>query len=130
MTMTMTICLVFLLLLQCKHWIVDFVLQKESVDPTKKLFFNSAALAHSMKHGMGTFIVGTLLFPAFGIFTLGLGIADAILHHIIDWGKTKVEHTTSISDCGNFLVGCDQLMHQICYIGYAVSVIWVWRNLL
>jgi len=120
--MLVALCLIFLILLQFKHWIVDFVIQNPPI--SKHRFFGIKSTIHSIQHGVGTFIASVLVFPEFGLLALSLGLLDTVLHQLIDWGKMHNEEMKQSFECGYFINGCDQLMHQMCYIGYVVIIRW------
>ncbi len=110
----------FLLLLQIKHWYIDFVDQTEKEVVGKGIYGNGSGIAHSFKHGVGTFLAVILITGWFYyVWAIILAVIDFILHYHIDWLKINInkKHNYTPQD-KNFWVwlGADQLAHQITYL--------------
>jgi hypothetical protein len=109
-----------LILLQIKHWYIDFVNQSDAEVASKGIYGDSKGIDHSAKHGIGTmlcFIIACgLNYIAFAAIIGGL---DALLHYHIDWAKINYgNRDIRTKDFWNHL-GLDQMAHQFCYVGYA-----------
>jgi hypothetical protein len=98
--------LVLLLLLQIKHWYIDFVNQSSQELEAKKLYGNFNGIKHSLKHGLGTMLCLLIITGVpFIIYCIILGFIDFAMHYHIDYAKTKYKD-----------LGLDQLLHQLTYI--------------
>ncbi len=108
--------LLLLFFLQIKHFLADFVWQTDHMIQEKGTYFAAHGLYHSGIHGLGTFLIMTMLHPALGII---FGLFDFIVHYHIDWAKiniTKKHKYTPADRQFWFWLGFDQLLHQITYI--------------
>jgi hypothetical protein len=119
-------CIILFILFQLKHWIIDFALQQKDSHLTKNQWNSPTSIVHSARHGMGTLVAVTLVFPAYGLLNLLLATVDAILHHCIDWGSAKRENSIGKTSYENthFMQGSDQFLHQMCYVGYSVLILY------
>lgn len=105
-----------LLLLQVKHFLADFVWQTDRMIQEKGSYLAAHGIYHSGIHGLGTFLILTLLHPALGII---IGIVDFLAHYHIDWAKVKINQHKKYTPADKqfwFWLGFDQLLHQITYI--------------
>jgi len=109
--------LLILVLFQIKHWYVDFVIQTTAQVNSKGKYGDLLGIIHSVEHGVYTFAV--LSGVASLYVALIIGLFDIIIHYHIDWIKMNYGNR-DINDpkFWNHL-GLDQMIHQICYIGYA-----------
>lgn len=115
-----------LILLQIKHFICDFPLQKPYQYLNKGTYGHGGGILHAAIHGIGTFIALSLfIYPTIWrewenpIFTIA--VIEAIVHYHIDWAKVKINKHYGWK-CDNsekfwYLLGFDQLLHQLTYIG-------------
>ena len=112
--------LLLLLLLQIKHWYVDFVNQTDEEIQYKGVYLDWRGVKHSLKHGIGTFIC---LWAVTGWpnveFAFFIGSLDFILHYHIDWVKMNYGNRDIRTPQFWNHVGLDQMAHQLCYIGFA-----------
>lgn len=104
----------FLILLQIKHWYIDFVLQTDAMVQGKGIYGNRQGLWHSAQHGIGTLLIA-LAFTSVSTAVF-LALFDFITHYHIDWTKMKFG-CRDIADpkFWNHL-GLDQMAHQMTYI--------------
>jgi hypothetical protein len=113
-----------LILLQIKHWYIDFVNQSIEEVNHKGVYLNWLGVKHSLKQGLGTTLC-LLIVTGWGYatFCLILGVIDFLLHYHIDWCKMNYGNR-DIQDpkFWNHL-GLDQMAHQITYIGIAWAMI-------
>ena len=106
-----------LLLLQIKHWYIDFVNQSTLEIESKKIYGDVFGVHHSVKHGVATTVCVTVVLglPGF-LLALIMGILDSIVHYHIDYTKSCY----GCADRDNKLFwnhfGLDQLAHQLTYI--------------
>lgn len=117
----------FLFWLQLKHFIIDFPLQGPFQYRNKGKYGHPGGLVHSGLHFLGTFLVIATLT---GNATTGFlaALFDGVAHYHIDWAKVRVNAMTgwgpTTSEQFWWLLGFDQLLHQLCYIAIVMTV---WR---
>lgn len=106
-----------LLVLQLKHWYVDFVNQSSAEFQAKQIYGDKIGFYHSAKHGIGTAICVWLVlgFPGFFLAVL-MGLLDSVLHYHIDWTKQNYGCKDLTNKVFWAHLGLDQLAHQITYI--------------
>lgn len=96
------------------HFLCDFVLQNDTMAVNKNRNANTALqksvpyyywlLAHSIMHG------GFAFFFTGSIF---IGVAETLLHYIIDFGKCE----------GKYSIHTDQILHILCKLAWVAFVI-------
>lgn len=114
--------IVLLLLLQIKHWYIDFVNQTMDEVHSKGIYGDRLGLWHSAKHGIGTALCIALL-AGFDIdnlsFCLLIGFLDFAIHYHVDWAKInlnkKYNYTVETPQFWIWL-GADQMVHQLTYL--------------
>ncbi len=110
-----------LLALTIKHFIIDFPLQPRFMYANKGTYGHLGGIAHASAHGGGTFLCLMLFAPTFAI---QLAIADTVVHYHIDWAKmninTKLGWGPTTHEQFWWLMGFDQLLHSLTYIGIIV----------
>ena len=110
----------FLILLQVKHWYVDFVNQTNDEVVSKGIYGDRAGINHSAKQGIGTFLA--VLFVAGFPYIAWAGILGGIdfaLHYHIDWAKININKSKNYTvETPQFWMwlGFDQLVHQLTYL--------------
>ena len=114
--------LILLLLLQLKHWYIDFVDQSQIEIDSKQHYGQWRGVMHSTKHAVGTALcMGCVLGPMYWPLTLIMGILDGIIHYHIDWIRQRWNERNH-RDPGFWPhLGMDQMAHQITYIFF----IWI-----
>lgn len=111
------IILLTLALLQIKHWYIDFVDQSNDEVASKGKYGEWLGIRHSLKHGLGTYIVIALIVGSeFWFFAFVLAFIDFVLHYHIDW--TKMNHGNRDITTPAFWnhLGLDQMAHQLVYL--------------
>ena len=112
-----------LVLLQIKHWYIDFVDQDMEEVNHKGIYGHWLGMKHSFKQGLGTYIcVAAMCGAEYWIFALILAMFDAIVHYHVDWIKMNYgNRDIQTPQFWNHL-GLDQMAHQITYIflGYLI----------
>lgn len=106
--------LTILLLLQIKHWYIDFVAQTPEQIACKGIYGHPKGIEHAFWHGALTAIIlSIVLEPSIAIL---LGLADLLLHYHIDYVKMQYgcKDPSNKKYWRDF--GLDQLAHQITYI--------------
>ncbi len=117
--------LLMLVLLQVKHWYIDFVNQSMEEVHSKGIYGDSAGIDHSAKQGIGTMIAILCVTGMDYIAFAGvLAFIDFVLHYHIDWAKInlnkKKNYTVERPEFWMWL-GFDQLLHQLTYL----FIIWM-----
>lgn len=104
-----------LILLQLKHWYIDFVNQTPEEVQAKGQYGNLLGILHSFKHALFTGIIFLLIDVNLAIITFCI---DLVSHYHIDWIKMNYG-CRDINDARFWHdLGLDQLAHQICYAFY------------
>ena len=106
-----------LILLQIKHWYIDFVNQTEEEVKHKGIYLDWIGIKHSVKHGVATFVI---LWAVLGWTETDLAFAlatvDFLLHYHIDWLKMNYGNSDIRTPQFWNHLGLDQMAHQIVYI--------------
>lgn len=117
-----------LIAFQLKHFICDFPLQYPFHYLNKGKYGHIGGIWHAAIHGFGT-LFALLLCGVTGWFPIIATIADFILHYHIDWAKMNINKYFKLKPDNSeyfwHLLGFDQLLHQLTYIGimaYAASL--------
>lgn len=118
----MTMIFALLLLLQIKHWLIDFVYQTDREIQHKGLYGDYRGLMHSVKHGVGT--ASVLIMCMVDVeWVYVIGLVDFVLHYHIDWIKMHWGNRDMRDPRFWNHLGLDQMAHQLCYIGYVWALI-------
>ena len=107
-----------LILLQVKHWYIDFVNQSAEEVEWKGTYLDWRGVKHSLKQGIGTVLV--FCWSADIMSAVFLGVIDFLAHYHIDWSKINInkKFNYTIQDKQFWAwLGADQLAHQLTYIG-------------
>jgi hypothetical protein len=116
--------LILLVLLQIKHWYVDFVNQSTEEVASKGNYGDFHGIMHSLKHGIGTLIcVLMIVGPEFALFALALSLIDFVTHYHIDWVKMNYGNRDIQNPLFWNHLGLDQMAHQIVYLLIALLVV-------
>lgn len=103
-----------LLLLQVKHWYVDFVNQSEEEVKHKGIYLDWLGVKHSLKQGLGTaFVFWIWCGPLVAVL---LGLIDFVLHYHIDYVKMHYGNRDITTPQFWNQLGLDQMAHQITYL--------------
>lgn len=125
--MTMITAMIFLLvLLQIKHWYIDFVNQDMEEVNHNGIYLDWRGVKHSFKQGIGTmWCVWVIVGGVFGdiVFAALLGMLDFIIHYHIDWMKMNWGNRDIQSPAFWNHLGLDQMAHQLTYIAIAACVV-------
>lgn len=115
---------VLLILLQIKHWYIDFVNQSMEEVNHKGIYLKWFGVKHSLKQGLGTALC-LLMVTGWGYLTfcLILGAIDFLLHYHIDWCKMNYGNRDIQNPKFWNHLGLDQMAHQVTYIGIAWAMI-------
>ena len=121
-----------LAVLLVKHYIFDFVLQTPYMFLNKGKYGHPGGIFHAGLHALGSIAAIVILPPSF-IVALAIVIGEFVVHYHIDWSKEQIEHRLKLTgtDAGHYiLLGFDQLLHQLTYLGMAAILIGAssWRQ--
>ncbi len=106
-----------LVLLQIKHWYIDFVNQSNIEVASKGIYGDFYGIMHSAKHGIGTMLcVLIVVSPAYLLFAIICGVIDFVVHYHIDWIKMNYGNRDITTPAFWNHLGLDQMMHQLTYI--------------
>lgn len=108
---------VLLVLLQIKHWYIDFVDQSMDEVNNKGIYGRWLGIRHSLKQALGTmFCLWVVGGNDFAFYAALFGLLDGVVHYHVDWAKMNWGNR-DIQDpkFWNHL-GLDQMMHQLTYI--------------
>lgn len=113
--------LLLLALLATKHFFADFVLQSDWQSRNKGVYGHPAGFVHAGTHSTLTFpclvVVGVA--PA---FALAGAAAEFLIHYHLDWAKEHVGKKLAATPEKRafwIILGGDQLLHQLTYVGLA-----------
>jgi len=111
--------IILFILFQLKHFICDFPLQKPYQYLNKGIYGHGGGILHASIHATATLLI--LLFFTTESEARWLAAADFLIHYHIDWAKVKINKRYGWK-CDNsekfwYLLGFDQLLHQLTYIG-------------
>lgn len=115
--------LVILTLLLVKHYIADFILQSAYQLKNKGLYGHWGGILHALIHAVGTALV-FVWFVSWKVALL-LALTDGVIHYHIDWTKSQMNkhfHLKVQQRGFWYILGCDQLMHQLTYVGLVFYV--------
>ena len=122
---TVNYILAVLVLLQIKHWYIDFVDQSMEEVVSKGIYGDAAGINHSAKQAIGTFFA--VLMVTGWPYIAWAGIISAIdfaLHYHIDWAKINLnkKYNYTVKDTAFWIwLGFDQMLHQLTYL----FIIWM-----
>ena len=112
-----------LVLLQIKHWYIDFVDQSMAEVNHKGQYGHWLGMQHSLKQGIGTALcVGCVLGPVYWAASIMMGVIDAESHYHIDWAKMNWGNRDIQNPSFWAHLGLDQMAHQLTYIGLVAII--------
>jgi len=104
----------FFVLLQIKHWYVDFVLQTNEMIAGKAIYGNPHGIIHSLQHA--AFTLAILLLVTSPPMAILLAFVDFFTHYHIDWVKMNYGNRDVTNPKFWNHLGLDQMAHQIVYL--------------
>ena len=110
-----------LVLLQIKHWLIDFVLQTDEEIRWKGQYLDRRGVKHSVKHGLATGLVLTF-FSIDLTWVVWLSLLDFAAHYHIDWIKMNWGNQDIRTPQFWHHLGLDQLAHHLTYIGIVAII--------
>lgn len=113
--------IVCLFALQVKHFVIDFLMQTKYQWSNKGKLGHPGGILHATLHGVGTWLVLMPLLPVSAIVVTLLALTDAVIHYFVDWAKVNINRVTGWTPTNSekfwWLLGADQLIHQLTYLG-------------
>lgn len=120
----MEVIFILLVLLQIKHWYIDFVNQDMEEVNHKGIYWDWRGMKHSVKQGIGTMAcLMVIASPDYWEYCLIMGMIDFIAHYNIDWMKMNWGNRDIQTPAFWNHLGLDQMAHQLTYIGIAYVTI-------
>jgi len=106
-----------------KHFIIDFPLQTKYQWSNKGTYGHPGGVLHAILHGIGTHAIIYLIFSD-SVVAFVLGLIDAVVHYHIDWAKMNLNARYKLGPTTSekfwWLVGLDQYLHALTYIGFFI----------
>jgi len=118
--------LVFLLLLQVKHWYADFVIQTYKQTVHKGIYRDPIGISHSLDHvwtSMIVLFVFNLWHTINPLTMLLLPFLEGIVHYHIDWVKVYYRCKDNTKPLFWNQFGQDQLAHQATYLAMSAVLL-------
>lgn len=123
--MSAEVLLLILVLLFTKHLIIDFPLQVPFHYLNKGIYGHCGGLSHSGLHGLGTFFV--MVFFVGPQLAVNLAFLDGFIHYHIDWAKVNINNKFHLKPSNSekfwWLLGLDQYLHSLTYLGMAAYLV-------
>lgn len=118
--------IIILLLLQLKHWFVDFWTQTYQQTVCKGIYGHPVGISHTLEHVIGTLLallIASLFVTINPLLILLVAFLDLIIHYHVDF--VKMHYGTKEVKSTRFWreFGLDQIAHQLTYIGFAYILI-------
>ena len=111
-----------IVLLQLKHWYIDFVDQTQAEIEHKGIYLDWLGITHSIKHGVATLAI--ILFATGDInIAVAAGFVDLFFHYHADFLKMRYGCRDATNPLFWNQLGFDQLVHQLTYIGIVFVLI-------
>jgi hypothetical protein len=101
-------------LLQVKHWYVDFVMQTPEMVAGKAIYGNPYGIIHSLQHAAFTLAILILVVNPF--LAVAMAALDFLTHYHIDWVKMNYGNRDIQNPKFWNHLGLDQMAHQIVYL--------------
>ena len=119
-----TIAILILVLLQIKHWYVDFVNQTNVEVASKGIYGDGPGINHSAKQAIGTLLAIVLVVGTpYIAYAAVLAFVDFVLHYHIDWVKMNYGNCDIRTPAFWNHLGLDQMAHQLTYIFITWAVV-------
>jgi len=115
--------LILITLLFTKHFVVDFILQTKFQWSNKGTYGHPGGILHAALHGIGTWCCFVWYAPMAALY---LSFLDAVIHYHIDWAKMNLNASMGWKPDNSeyfwWLLGADQFLHALTYIGLVAMV--------
>jgi hypothetical protein len=112
--------------LNVKHFVADFLYQPPYQWQNKGTYGHLGGVVHSGQHVLLTAVI-LLLFHVPILVVASLALLEFLVHYHMDWAKMKFNKykgwTATTHNEFWILLGVDQLVHALTYIGIAAFLI-------
>jgi hypothetical protein len=125
MTETAAALLLFITVLEVKHFICDYPLQTVYQLSHKGIYGHPGGLLHAGLHVIGTSTAFLVIRPGIAVGAAVL-LGEFVAHYHIDWAKDNLMRSAHlvVTDSRYWLtIGIDQLLHHLTYLAIAAIVI-------
>lgn len=116
--MTTHMMLNLMMLIICKHFVVDFLMQPPYMYKNKGTYGHPGGYLHAMFHMLATVVI--LCYFIDHSIACMLAISEGIIHYHIDWAKMNIgrlcEWKPDNSEWFWMLMGLDQFLHYMTYM--------------
>jgi len=114
--MTSTV-FILLALFGIKHFLADFLMQFEYMLKEKGIYGATGGIHHALLHASFTFLI-LVFFCHNGNEIIALAAVDFFIHYHVDFYKQQLnKHLTTADRRFWILLGLDQALHYLTYIG-------------
>lgn len=112
--------IILLIAFQVKHFVVDFLLQSKYQYLNKGIYWHPGGWLHAALHGAGTLAILLWCMMPIGMASIVM-LAEIFIHHLVDWSKVNINKKLGWGPTTHeefwWLLGFDQLLHQLTYVG-------------
>lgn len=113
--------------LMLKHTVADFYLQTPYQYLNKGTYLHPGGLLHAAIHVALTPLVYLLLAPASLLVAGAIALGEFAVHYHIDWLKEQATRRNGLTPqeaCFWHVLGTDQFLHGLTYVGIVAVLIW------
>ena len=111
--------------LSVKHFVADFLYQPPYQWKNKGTFGHPGGILHAGQHAVATYFVLAFC-PISMLAAIAVCAAEFVIHYITDWAKMDINtrYGWGANTHNEFwiLLGIDQLIHSLTYVGIALTV--------
>lgn len=105
-----------------KHFFLDFIFQFPYHYQNKGKYGHPGGISHALLHSTGTLIIVMIFFiPVSGLLLALILYGEFVIHYHVDWAKVNISKKLgwgpNTSDYYWWLLGLDQLLHYLTYVG-------------
>lgn len=126
MTNPGTALLLVFLILEIKHFVCDYPLQRPYQLLNKGTYGHPGGMVHAGIHAVGTLFAFLAITPTIAVGLLIIA-GEFIVHYHIDWAKQKYLERSGASAADEsfwLALGFDQFLHHLTYVAIA-AVLWM-----
>lgn len=108
-----------------KHFLFDFVFQRPYQFLNKGTYGHPGGILHAGLHAGGT-IPALLIMPPPLWIGAAIVVGEFAIHYHLDWLKEQLQKRFNLGNTGSahfFLLGADQFLHQLTYLGIAAVLV-------
>lgn len=119
--------LILMFSLQMKHFVFDFILQPSFMYLNKGNIFHCGGWLHAGLHSVATVIILAILGNLSLSMLTSVFMLELFWHYITDYSKVNIcsfyGWKANTSEKYWWMMGLDQLSHQLCYLAIILLVI-------